>query len=263
MNTSATRAPYPWEDETTRELVIHPEPAGFDRSADIAVMADAIPGDAHDAMLTFRDPASREKWVRAARHEMSTRVDGLLTIATEQRIDAGTKALPVTLAPEARLVADIVETLEGVKSIAQAGIDVAKGGAEALLAEHGPLRQLGSQSQRYPAGIDQEIKVTRSQRTEATVDADVVVDVVTEHLRAGYVDSADDGIYADGVRDGMNAVLRLLRSQPWSQTAIKALIAEMEATEDQDAQTRAIRLTHALGVITSGNPTIKIERLEK
>lgn len=256
---TATRERYPWEDADTVDAILNPEPPADDTTAELAIV---IPDDAHAAMLTFRDPASREAWVRAARHEMSQRVDGLLTIATEQRIDAGDKALPVTLAPEARLVADIVDTLEGVKAIAQAGIDVAKGGAEALLAEHGPLKLMGSQSQRYPAGMGATIKVERSQRTETTIDADVIGDVIVGHLRDAYVDSADDGIYADGVRDGIAALLRLMPAPKWSVTAVRQLIAELEATEDQDAQTRAIRLTHAIGTRATGNPSVKITREE-
>jgi hypothetical protein len=107
-----------------------------------------------------------------------------------------------------------------------------------------------------------EVKVTRTQATKASVLDEEVVDViVADHLGQmigdGVTPTGTARHYAQGLRDGITFLRTLVGPLAWRTTDLEKWLRRLESVERHDL---AIRLGHAFGRVSSGNPRTTIER---
>ena len=274
--------PAPWDDDET--AAAPPTPAEEAEHAE-RVEADLvrlIPDDARDVMLAFRDPASVARYVTGLRSAMVDRVRSLLHAQEAERIEAGPHPTPVTIAPEVRLAADIIDTLEGIAGAMTLGATEAREHAAELLREVTDVKPIGTTSHRFADGHGRDIVVKIEQPTKAETDDATVRDVLAQNavndLEAEGVDvmlddlgvtrdgltSVDDvalGAYRLGVEAGIDLVLAYA-SVTWRSTSLKSLTDALAARDDASAQALALSLEHATIRRPHGDPRPKVERVD-
>jgi hypothetical protein len=120
-----------------------------------------------------------------------------------------------------------------------------------------------------------ELSVTRSSRTETSVNDEEVVDVLVAYLLATApardvaLETHPSKVYAAGVRRGIERFVDLLSSPKFKVTALDGFVTMLEALPSAEegvvnpqGEELAVRLSKAYGRRTVGEPTIKVERKE-
>ena len=98
-----------------------------------------------------------------------------------------------------------------------------------------------------------DLTVTRTTPTTLSVDTGEVVDVLVASL-------AIEQQHAQGLRDGMAALLELLSSSPgWKSTALDALVRRLQNAGEDDL---AARLSRAYGKSERGEAAVKLARVK-
>lgn len=212
------------------------------------------------ATALFRDP---DAVLDLSRRITTGLVEHVHKIAADARAQRDERLRPsaVVLAPELSVLADAHDTLSAISKAIGVGAAEAKGLAGEVALEAAPDKALGSTSVRVGTGTG-GLKVTRSQGSKPRVDEEDVVDVLTAYLlgHSGVSDTDDPhGAYARGARDMVARFRDLIGPPAWKTTALDELVRTLEAADEHDL---AIRLDHAFGRVASGNPTVKIERIE-
>lgn len=180
------------------------------------------------------------------------------------------KPLTVPLAaPELAFLAQTANTLDAIGDAVKAGAKEARDLAGEVVVDAkggGDVVRTGTVSAKI---ADQHggIKVTRTQATEASVRHDEVVDVLVAHLvgqsskqeDAGAREPVWSSYYAQGIRDGIEALLKLTSAPKYKTTALEALEQQLEGAGENAL---AIRLHSANGRKATGNPRTTVERTE-
>lgn len=258
-------------DETRTAVCVHADGSSHDLEADTDGMFTSCETDdralvpatlwqaSGRAAALFRDADAVLDLSRRIKAGLVDHVHKIAAAAkAERREGEPTKS---TLAPELSVLADAHDTLSAISKAIAEGASEAKGLAGEVALELAPDKALGSTSVRVGTGSG-GLKVTRTQGTKARVDDEDVVDVLTAYLlgHAGVTDTDDPhGAYARGIREGIARFRDLVGPPAWKTTALDELVRTLEAADEHDL---AIRLGHAFGRISSGNPTVKIERIE-
>jgi hypothetical protein len=267
--------PAPWDD--VEEALKSPPTLTPEQSRDLV---QVIPDDTQAVLVSYRDPAAVEAYLRDLRPAMRERVRALLLAQAEQRLDVGGAGLTrAVVAPEVRLAADIEHTLKGVASAILVGAEEAREYAGEVMREVvEAVKPVGTTSERFADGHGGSIRVASTQASKPTVNADEVRDILAEHL--AHTLATDDLVeavgrsvleadeedvlttYRLGVRHGIAALLDLA-SPTWRTTALKSL-GEAIADADYDGhEALEVRLELAQGRRLVGAPKVTIERTDK
>jgi hypothetical protein len=111
---------------------------------------------------------------------------------------------------------------------------------------------------RLADGHGWDLKVTRTQPTEVSVELAEVQDVLTAWCVSRYDTRGNEAAtYAEGVREGMNALLGVLTKPDVRTTALDALVRTMEGAGEEAL---ALRLRHAYGRKAKGEPRVDLKR---
>ena len=247
-----------------------PEPAGFvivdgeplPEAGVIARLAD----DSEQAVALFRDPDAVRELTRSLTASLVLRVQMMHGTLKDVRPEG--KVTQATVAPEVQLLADAYDTLTAVSKAVGTGAAEAQALLGDIVAEVVPDKaDAGTGSVRVGDGHGSDVKVTRTQATKVQADTDVIVDVlvarmVTEHAATltPPVAMKEVKAYADGLRQGISALLGLISPPTWKTTALDALATRLEDAQDFD---NSIKLGHAYGRVAQGDPKTKVERVQR
>ena len=234
------------------------QPVENERRDVVALIAD----DSGRAVALFRDPDEVQRMSKALGEAL---VEQVRTVANEAKAPRlakhGPKHKPteVTVAEELRTLADARDTLTAVARAITTGAEEARALAGEVLAEVAPDERK-AKTIRLADGHGWDLKVVRSNPTEAVVELDQIQDVLAawgleqhakdkgEHFTLGF---------ARGQRYAMEALLSVLTKPGVKTTALDALVRELEGAGQEDL---ALRLSHAYGRRSTGEPRIEMKR---
>lgn len=228
----------------------------------VALIAD----DSGQAVALFRDPDEVQRMTRSLSGALVEQVRSVYAQARAPRVAKyGEKEPPtdVHVAEELRTMADARDTLTAIAKAIGTGAEEARAIAREILAEVAPDERK-AKTVRLADGHGWDLKVTRSQPTEAVVNLDDVQDVLAGSLLARYSRDMDDTLagqraYAHGIRAGMDALLGVLSKPGVRTTALDALVRTLEGEGEEDL---ALRLRHAYGRKAKGEPVVDLKREE-
>lgn len=274
--------PFPWEDAPATALPpdaydvrdpAHPDnrPAADDLEGTTAVVSFRL-AEAARMLDDYRDEATRRGVVGDAKRELLSvvrrRADDRRTARLE-RLGGEEPTSPGDVRRELVGAADDADVLTDLAAVFTAGAAEAKGIAGDLLDEL-PKRNTAKgpkppSSVKAGDGQGFQLTLTRTVRTDLSVDLDEVVEVVVSSEIARYValagndhDGDDVATYAAGLRAGVATLRTLLSASPgFKSTALDALATRLENAGEDDL---AKRLGRAYGKVEKGEPTVKIDR---
>lgn len=248
------------------EVVAEQPPPG-----DALTLVQQLPQDlAEDgwaAVQWFRDPDAVQTLARDAQGALLARISEMAAEARAARADG--RPTPAVLAPELNLLGDAHDTLAAVQSVFAAGAKHAKMLAGEVAHELADDPRRGTTTVKVGDTHGTDLKVTRTQPTAVRVDQDELVDVFVALLahrfaaqqRAAGEDSTDAiRGYAQGARAMVELYRKHAAAHSFKTTGLDALTRELEGEGQDDL---AIRLGHAYGRVSTGDPQVKIERAER
>lgn len=218
--------------------------------------------DTGRALADWRDPDLVTKAVGDVRRRVLEEVRGqygqVLTGRPEGRV---TEA---TVAPELAFLTSAHYALAQLADAIKAGADEARQIAgEVLVDVSGDERKRATVK---VADVYGGIVAKREVPSEVSVRQDDVLDVLVASLLAewavtdtGAAGNPEATAYARGARDALAALLPLTSPPKWKSTALDALTRKLEEA-GEDAL--ALRLSHAYGRVSKGNPRVTLEREE-
>lgn len=254
-------APWALKDEPPQVPVVEfdQQPVEDERRDVVALIAD----DSGRAVALFRDPDEVQRMTRSLSGALVEQVRQVWTEARTPRVakTAGKAPNEVEVAEELRVLADARDTLTAVAKALTTGADEARAIAGEVLAEVAPDERK-AKTVRLADGHGWDLKVSRTQPTEVSVNLDEVQDVLASWL-LGQFAKASPGMdpahlhYAKGVRAGMAGLLGVLTKPSVRTTALDALVRTMEGAGEEPL---ALRLRHAYGRKSKGEPRIEVKR---
>lgn len=225
---------------------------------------DQLVRGARDAVVSWRDPDA----VAAAADDLRSRVLSTVRVYAEsaRRERRPGRITSSTVAAELAVLGDAHAALVAASDAIKAGAEEARSIAGEIVAEVEPEKTKGTATVTVGDGHGQRLKVTRTQATKAVADPAAIIDVLVaanlaELSRMGDVShvSVDSARwYAEGLRNGIAALLEIIGPPAWKTSALDALAKGLEAREEYDL---AIKLGHAYGRVAHGEPKTKIERV--
>jgi hypothetical protein len=163
----------------------------------------------------------------------------------------------IEVAEELRTMADARDTLTAIAKAVTTGADEARAITAEVLAEVAPDERK-AKTVRLADGHGWDLKVTRSQPTKVEVRLEEVQDVLVAWSVSRYDTRGNEAAtYAEGVRAGMAVLLSVLASPSVKTTALDALVREVEGAGEEAL---ALRLRHAYGRKSTGEPRVEIKR---
>lgn len=223
--------------------------------------------DGELAMTWFRDPDAVQTLARDAQGRLLERISELAAWQRAQRAEG--RPTPAVLAPELNLLGDAHDTLAALQSVFAAGAKHAKMLAGEVAHELADDPRKGATSVKVGDAHGTDLKVTRTQPTEVRVDQGELVDVFVGALchRFAADQRAGGGGSTDAIRgfaQGARAMVDLYRAHAaahsFKTSALDDLTRQLEGEGQDDL---AIRLGHAYGRVSKGDPQVKIERAER
>ena len=186
--------------------------------------------------------------------------------ATAKAARAPGKVTEATVAHELGFLADAHTVLGAIGSTFTQAAKLAASMAGEVMVDVMPEAKVTGGTHTVKVGSSSgDVKVTRTQATQASVRDDEVVDVLVADLIADrnsgeVLDKAPTGPlrhYAAGARDALMAFRQLMGPLPWRTSDLEKMQRRLEGLERHDL---AIRLGHAYGRVASGNPRTTIKR---
>lgn len=259
-------------DPATGELVGEPyaepqQPDPLGTATEVAALPAVFAQQGARAVQLFRDPDAVQTLTHEATKGLLARLEGIAADARAQRAEG--RVTPSVLAPELTLMGDAHDTLQALEAVFHAGRERARAIAGELVHELPGDDTRQSTSVKVGDAHGTDLKVTRTQPTKVHVDQDELVDVFVSLLlgrweadRRGLpevpltsVDTAR--AYSMGARAAIDLYRAHTAAHTFKTTALDELTRVLEG-EGQDAL--AIRLGHAYGRASHGDPQVKMER---
>lgn len=249
----------PWEvsgDPVVPTVEFDQQPVEDERRDVVALIAD----DSGRAVALFRDPDEVQRMARSLSGALVDQVRQVWMQARNPRVAKhGPDHAPseIEVAEELRTMADARDTLTAIARAITTGADEARAITAEVLAEVAPDERK-AKTVRLADGHGWDLKVSRSQPTEVSVDLDAVQDVLAGWLLSKVVgDVTQQAAYAHGVRAAFEALLGVLAKPSVRTTALDALVKTIEGAGEEDL---ALRLRHAYGRKSKGEPRVEIKR---
>lgn len=238
------------------DMFVPQQPVEDERRDVVALIAD----DSGRAVALFRDPDEVQRMTRSLSGALVDQVRQVWMQARNPRVAKhGPDHAPseIEVAEELRTMADARDTLTAIARAVTTGAEEARAITAEVLAEVAPDERK-AKTVRLADGHGWDLKVSRSQPTEVAVDLAEVQDVLVAWLLTKVTGSPGDvARYAYGVREGMEALLGVLAKPSVRTTALDALVKTIEGAGEEDL---ALRLRHAYGRKSKGEPRVEIKR---
>lgn len=168
------------------------------------------------------------------------------------------------VAAELAWLADATNVLGGLADSLKAGADEARKIAGDVVLDVAPDREHGTATVTVGTPGGGRLKATRTQASKVDVREAEVVDVIVANL-VGEAARAGEGrvLYLEGLAAGARAMhvatTGLVSPLSWKSTALDAMVTRLEGVDEYGL---AIRLVHAYGRVSTGNPSTKLEHVE-
>ena len=248
------------ELDGTRSVYVGGRPAPLD------TLPMRIEASTREALVDYRDRDAVDGLVQDVRLRVLTAVRVQYAEHRQVRPGFGMPGKPnaTEVAAELRFLADAENVLGGLATSLKAGADEARVIAGHVILDVEPEREIGTASVSVGLPGGSTLKATRSQASKVEVRQDQIVDVLVAKLVGEYrpLDNAtvDERTgYARGGREAVAALLELVGPLSWKSTALDDLCRRLEGAGEDDL---AIRLGHAYGRVSTGNPSTKLEVVE-